>query len=731
MMTSTITQPTVDSFVQTIQIKVPPSTKWEPQRVQQFIDTLYALQVPVILSIRATMEGITWWVDIGKPSVNTVVSSLHTLYSEAELSVVPKKRIDVGYYAFYIDTANPFILPLKSVFQHKEDPLKILIGAFPNLKPDEELVYELALSKTQTKYYELGEKLMTGSNISQMEFTSVEGALGALNRKRAGLDEVSVLPADIERDATEKLRKSLQEVTIVIKVKAASKTIADELFDSIIYQTTVFDYGFQGLCVSRGDSHLPVLTSEEVASLWHPRTSDIGDIEPPDLSKTKGEGVVLGTTEFRGNQMEIKLADADRSTHMSIFGSSGLGKSTLFHNMLYQDIVEGKGLALVDPHGDLFKEILAVTPEHRYQDVVIFDVSDTEYPVGLNLFAQQTGVRQEQASSEIFNVIRKILSDDLTSARMRDVMRNSIAALVDYEGATIKDVPRLLNNSEFRGQVMGQIRNRVTKEYWIDEFETFTASRKTEIAMPINSRLREFYRNPDIERILCQQSSLDFRKLMDDGKIFFANLGGLQDIEREVIGALLISKIQMAAMSRGEIEKSQREMFYLYIDEVQNFVTTSLPTILSEARKYGLSLITANQFLAQLEGDTLNAIMANVGTSVIFGVGVDDARVLENYVQPEVDRAQLMNQGRGQTTIRTKSGGNVVRAFRMRTLPPLDIPESSYETVTYLRNQSRTRYARHRDDVERELDERFATSAKSINSGQSDEGQMDDDKFAN
>lgn len=230
--------------------------------------------------------------------------------------------------------------------------------------------------------------------------------------------------------------------------------------------------------------------------------------------------------------------------------------------------------------------------------------------------------------------------------------------------------------------------------------------------------------------IVCQRFSLDFRRIMDENKIFLARLGGLQSMEKEVLGALLISKIQMAAMSRGEIEKSQRSMYYLYIDEVQNFVTTSLPTILSEAGKYGLSLVTANQFLQQLEGDTLKAIMGNVGTTIIFGVSPDDARTLEPFVVPNVDRTLLVNQDRGETVVRMMRDGKVMNAFSMMTLPPLDILPLDKQTISGIRNQSRSRYARHRDEVDRELDERFAsTGIQDSNRDDADE-EENGDEFA-
>lgn len=735
-------QHTNTPYVQRIQVQVPPETKWEPQRVQRFIDNLFTRRDRVTLSIRATTQDITWWIEVGKPAVDAVVSSLYTLHSDAQINVVPKNGIDAGYYVFYVESAGPYIGPILSASDAKQDPLSWIVGSMTHMGEDEELVYELTLSPPRTNYRQLGERLMTKSNVSWFEFTSLEGAVGASVRKGIGGDKTSRYTTDIEKVVFPKLAAQLMEVTFVIKAKARSRKRADEFVDPMFAQLSTFDVAGFGLLYSADEDTYPlVLSASEVAALWHPPTADIatpgvswamGVMAPAPLELTRSaeEGIVLGTNTHRGQTHRITLADVDRVTHINIIGRTRLGKSTLFHNMLHQDIMQGKGVGVIDPHGDLFKEVLTSIPEHRHKDVVIFDVTDTEYPVGLNLFSHQTGVRAEDEASEILGVIRRIFAANWNPTRMEDVMYSSIAALIEYGNATIQDIPKLLSNSEFRGQVLAKVKDRVTKEFWVDEYEPLSPGQKLETARPINSRLRRFYRNETIQRILCQQSSLDFRQLMDGNKIFLANLGGLRDAEREVMGALLISKIQMAAMSRGELAKAKRSMFYLYIDEVQNFVTTSLPVIFSEAAKYGLSLVTANQFLKQLEGSTLDAIMGNVGTTVIFGVGPDDARILERFVKPTADSTALIKQDRGQTVVRMMLDGKALDAFSMITLPPLDISEADPETIAHLREQSRAKYARHRDDVDNELDERFATADNPNEEEASDEGPINVNKFA-
>jgi hypothetical protein len=247
----------------------------------------------------------------------------------------------------------------------------------------------------------------------------------------------------------------------------------------------------------------------------------------------------------------------------------------------------------------------------------------------------------------------------------------------------------------------------VALQYWLYQFEPASAGLKLQIASPLTSRLSKFYRNPIIRRIVCQQNSLDFTHILKDKKIFLANLSGVSDIEADTLGALLISKFQIAAMSRSRLDQQQPRPFYLYIDEVQNFSTTSLPKLFSEARKYGLSLVVANQYYQQLAGDTLEAILGNVGTSIIFRVGPKDASGLSAFLQPHYSSHDLQNMGRFHAVVKTQVGATSLPAFSIQTQPPPPPLSYAAERLRRLRAMSRARYARPRQEVDAEINQRI------------------------
>jgi len=319
----------------------------------------------------------------------------------------------------------------------------------------------------------------------------------------------------------------------------------------------------------------------------------------------------------------------------------------LLHQMIMEDILYGQGVGLIDPHGDLYKAILQEGIPDKQEGipdklVVLFDVTDTEYPVGLNLLAVPPGVPPDRVADQALSIIRKMFIDDWPPGQMETVLDAALRALVRFPGAIIIDVIELLTNPAFRSQVLENVDDPISWQFW-NFFNSRSENEQRRMAQPIINRISRFYRNPTLRRIICQEKCLDFRKLLDMKAIFLANLGGLTDIETEILGSILVSKIQLAAMSRGDVEVEKRTPHYLYIDEVQRFTTTPLPELFSEARKFGLSLTVANQRLGQLKGDTLEAVMGSVGTSIMFVVDDHDAGLLARYTRPQFTADDLVN----------------------------------------------------------------------------------------
>ena len=290
---------------------------------------------------------------------------------------------------------------------------------------------------------------------------------------------------------------------------------------------------------------------------------------------------------------------------------------------------------------------------------------------------------------------------------MEDALHAALMAATAIDGATIQSIPKLFYNSSYRAHALQSVRDPIALEFWYDEYEPLTAAHQREFARPITHRLRKFYRNDAIRPVVCQPTSLDFGSIIEDRKIFLAKLGGIPDIEAETLGALLVSKFQRAAMSRGAISPDEIPEYYLHIDEVQNFITTSLAQMFSEAGKFGLRLVVANQYLKQLEGATLEAVMGNVGTTIMFRVGPNDAGALAPFVAPVHTKEDLINLDRFQAIVKMQAIGKTMPAFNMSTVEPLAPYKDAAERISRIKQHSRQTYGRKRDDVEAELAERF------------------------
>lgn len=682
------------SYTQVLEIRLPPLSPWQPKIVETLMTSVFSLYEPLSLIIQASPQAIVWQIEIPTRKLEALTQLLFGIYPQASIQVEPKTETAIGWYQFHFHTAHPYIFPL--LFAHEladQDPLAAVTSAMGTMETGERLTYELRLRTVRNKYRELGIKLL------------------------------QELPTDDNRRklAGDKLQALLKEVEFMVKIKAASEQRAFQLIEMVYPALAVFDSkGFNYLIPAQDDGFHPVLSAQEVAAVWHlpteycqhPLIQWAGSASAP-LGKRKGSkaaGVLLGENAYQGKTQPVNLHYADRVTHVNIIGKTGVGKSTLMHHMLHQDIAAGKGVGVIDPQGKLVESILSSSiPPEREQDVIVFDIHDHEYPIGLNLLAVPPDMETDIVASQTLGVIRKMFAKDWSKHRMEDSLYAALAALLAVEGTTIQDVPRLFFNSDFRHSILKQVTDPTALEFWYDEFESLSDSFKREFGRPIASRIRSFYRNRHLQRVMCQQGSLDFRHVLDNNHIFLASLAGISDVEAETLGALLISKFQIAAMSRSLSVETEPPPFYLYVDEVQNFTTTSLPTLFSEARKFGINLVVANQYLRQLEGDTLESILGNTGTNILFGLGVEDAPKLASLVKPQFSAPDLQNLHRFHTVVKMQGHGETLPAFSMTTQPPLPIPKDAAERRQRIRTLSRDRYARPKAQVDEELLARYAS----------------------
>ena len=412
---------------------------------------------------------------------------------------------------------------------------------------------------------------------------------------------------------------------------------------------------------------------------------------------------VFAYTNFRDEHRKFGIKTDDRRRHMYLIGKTGMGKSNMIENMVYSDIAAGNGACLIDPHGDSAELLVDCIPPSRINDVIYVNPADLEYPVAFNVLEKVDAKYRHLIASGLVGVFKKIWADSW-GPRLEYILRNTILALLDYPDSTLLGVNRMLVDKEYRKKVLVKVQDPVVKMFWQDEFSKYNDKFLTEAIAPIQNKIGQFLSTSLIRNIVGQvKSTLDIRKIMDEGKILILNLskGRIGEDASALLGAMIITKIQLAAMSRVDIPESQRRDFYLYVDEFQNFATESFANILSEARKYHLCLTIGHQYIGQLEvgGNTVvrDAIFGNVGTLVVFRVGAADAEFLVREFTPKFTEEDLVNLPKYNIYLKLMIDGVSSDPFSATTLTPISKRTSSTESVIKV---TRERYAKPRDIVE-------------------------------
>ncbi len=396
--------------------------------------------------------------------------------------------------------------------------------------------------------------------------------------------------------------------------------------------------------------HLPHLSVETPSMVW--TTSKTS--EPPSNLPIEGSGEpdtvsLFGLSNFRGRNLKFGFRRRDRGRHVYIVGQTGTGKSMALELLTLSDIYHNHGMAIIDPHGDYATDMLKFIPEERLQDVIYFNPTDRDHPVAFNPMEVTDPNLKNHISSELVGVLKRMFENSW-GPRLEYILRYAILALLDVEGATMLDITRLLVEKDFRKKVIREIQDPVVRNFWTTEFASWNDKFAAEAVAPILNKVGAFVANPIIRNIVGQKkSAFNIRKIMDEGKILVVNLsrGGVGEDNAAILGALMVTKIQLAAMSRADLPLDQRRPFYLYVDEFQNFATDSFAVIMSEARKYGLNLTVANQYIAQMPETVRDAVFGNVGTMVSFRIGPGDAVIMGKYFEPTFlpeDLTRLNNQ---------------------------------------------------------------------------------------
>ena len=645
-----------------------------------------------------------------------------------------------------LNLSKEYIYPIATYEETRWDAGAAMLNALSNLKKDEGAAIQILFrpapeswaNKSKEKTYAIREGKEKGYGIGQILRAPFEVPE---EKKEAAPVSLSNLQQEEIKAIEEKTRYPAFEVLIRLIASTGSRerseaivggmTSAFSQFNSTNYNgfkieprldpgRLALDYMYRNFPVNKRTN---ILNSVEMSSIFHlPNQNTIPNsrverqltrqVDAP--AKLAMDGLVLGVNEFRGQTREIRLTEDDRRRHTYIIGQTGMGKSVLLGNLAYQDMLSGRGFAFIDPHGDVVEDLLSKVPEERIDDVIYFDPGDLEHPMGMNMFEFETPDQKDFIVQEGINMLYSLYDPGHTGIfgpRGEHMFRNAALLLMsDPNGATFIDIPKCFIDPEFVKSKLQYVTDKNVYDYWTKEFPASQKSNDAgEVTTWFVSKWGPFLSNTMMRNILGQRKSgFNIRELMDNNKILLVNLskGKMGELNSKLLGMIFVMKFQTAAMSRVNIPENQRKDFCLFVDEFQNFSTDSFESILSEARKFRLNLIIANQFMTQLTDKIKDGILGNVGTIICGRIGISDAEVMEKAFAPTFTAEDLHKQPNYHAITTVMMFGVPSSPFTMALLPPMG--ESNPELFESLKLYSATRFGRGRGEVEREIESRGA-----------------------
>ena len=682
---------------------------------------------------------IRFYVHAPKALQDMVEKQINGAYPEAEIEVVGvsedeennEKTIGNEYNIFSeqgkvafasLKLKNEDYKPIKVYKDLPVDPLLPITSVLAKMTSGEGAAIQILVTPAQDKWQKLGRNYIakikkTEANPETAKYSADSKELEAIENKisKPGFD--SLIRIVVVSSSVESAKVHLENI-----INAFSQFAGQNFF-------TKNKNHFKGLFMTdfiyrylpiRGQTS--VLTIEELATIFHlpnksvstPHIFWINAKRAPAPAQIPTSGLYLGKSTYRGMSKPVYMDLDDRRRHMYIIGKTGTGKSEFLKDMIMQDIKIGMGLAVIDPHGDLIDDILPMIPAQRAEDVILFDPSDTERPMGLNMLDAQTEEQKHYIVSSIIGLMYKLFDPNKTGIigpRFEHAVRNAMLTVMYEKGATFVEVVRILTDSGFVQQLLPKVGDPIIRRYWTDQIAQTSDFHKSEVLDYIVSKFGRFVTNKMVRNIIGQsESAFNFRKVMDGGNILLINLskGKIGEENSSFLGLVLVPKILVAAMSRQDIPRDERRDFFLYVDEFQNFATPDFAQILSEARKYRLNLIVANQFIGQMEEEVKNAIFGNVGTLVSFRVGVTDANYLQHEFQPVFTEGDLINIERFNTYTKTIVRGEPVAPFSMDLTRDLEKERqmANPRVAELIRELSRLKYGRDAKEVEAEIAQR-------------------------
>ncbi|MBU1130061.1 DUF87 domain-containing protein [Patescibacteria group bacterium] len=685
----------------------------------------FIAQPSLSLEIIGTSEDIRFYISMPKKYQDMFEKQLYSVYPGADIKAVEEPNIfiaegKVEYVALGIK--NSSFYPIKTYREIPVDPLSSLTSALSKLQKEESVAIQMVLSATNGSWAKEGKNFISDTKKSEANPEKASYKVDArqleaieIKSGKVGFETI-IRIVSIAKDEQTAKRNLSNVKSCFAQFESPWNKFSGRKIRLKSFFMIDFIYKYPLIFWHKGKT---ILSSDEIASIFHLPNKTI---ETPNIywlnakkaaapADSPQEGLYIGDNKYRGVSKKFCMGESDRQRHFYIIGQTGVGKSWLLADMALQDIKAGKGVCFIDPH-DTFESVLERIPPERAEDVIYFDPSVTDRPMGFNVMECDREEQKDFVTSSIINLMYKLYDPyktGIVGPRFEHSIRNIMLTVMSEPGATFIEIVRCLTDQSYVQQMLPKVKDPMVKRYWTDQIAQTNEFHKSEVLDYIVSKFGRFITNTMMRNIIGQsKSSFDFRRAMDEGKILIINLakGTIGEENSSFLGLILIPKILIAAMSRQDVPEEKRRDFYLYVDEFQNFATQDFAVIMSEARKYHLNLIVANQFISQMEEEVKNAVFGNVGTVTSFRTGIADAGFLVRQYQPTFSEHDLMNLPVGEIYMKTMINGIPQTPFSLQVAAKERQSKGDPKMAEMIKKLSSLKYGRPRAIVESDIAKR-------------------------